>query len=232
MEASFDRSKIIEKIKAILSKADPTRNDSEAEVQAALNMAQKMALKHGLDLDVISAEGKLDEEAEDRPFKQETKSAPTWVALIVNVVCNNHRVKCYRRSYGRGYSELRLVGLPRDLDVAEVICRYAVGTCAVLFKKWLESERRHRDISRSQALALRNDYVDGFVRGISQSYAKNVSETGLVPVAPTKTIEKYESLHLVKGRPDSRTRSGDMGAYMQGREDGINMNARKKLGGT
>lgn len=231
MEKNFDVSKIIEKIKAVLKKADPTRNNSQAEVQAALDMAQRLALKYGLDLDTIAAEGNIEEEAEDRLFKQDTKSAPTWVLLIVRVVCDNHRVKCYKRSYGGGGSEVRLVGLPRDLDVAEVICRYAIGTCSVLFKKWLEEERERRYISRGLALSLRNDYVDGFVTGISNSYAKNVAETGLVPVAPTKTIEKYESLNLRKCR-DSRTRMGDRRAWVQGQEDGRNMNARKKLGGS
>lgn len=49
-------SSIIETLKKILAKADPTRGATEAEAQAAMAAAQRLAIKHNIDLASVSVD--------------------------------------------------------------------------------------------------------------------------------------------------------------------------------
>lgn len=50
----MQNDEIVEKLKKILAKADPARNPSQAEVEMAMKMAQKLAIQHNIDLGTIN----------------------------------------------------------------------------------------------------------------------------------------------------------------------------------
>lgn len=54
-------TQLIEKLQKILARADASRNPSQAEVEAAMLMAQKLAAKHNLDISSIQAKMDADE---------------------------------------------------------------------------------------------------------------------------------------------------------------------------
>lgn len=224
-----DISKIIEKIKLVLKLADPSRNPEIHEVEAAMRKAQEIALRYGLDLDKISAEEHIDEEVIEYPLTFDTKSIAMWVLRIAGVVGENHRVKVWKRSQW-GADCVILMGYKRDCEVAEVIIRYAVGACSAMFRKWLDERKKVQTLTRSMSLALRNDYVDGFIAGIRNSYAANVKENGLVPVCPSKVLEVYDKMKFRTIR-STQKRAFDMQAYHAGVKDGESMSRRTPLKG-
>lgn len=224
-----DINKIIDKIKAVLKLADPSRNPEIHEVEAAMRRAQAIALKYGIDLDKISAEEHIDEDVVEVSMTFDTKTVATWVLRIADVVGENHRVKVFKRG-NSFHQEVILMGYKRDCDVAEVIIRYAVGTCSALFRRWLDERKKTQDLTRSQSIALRNDYVDGFIMGIRSSYAANVKENGLVPVCPTKVLDVFNGMKM-RTIKTSSIRMGDMDAYLSGKKDGEAMGSRKSLKG-
>ena len=76
--------KIIDKINKLLAVADPSKNPSEAEVQAALLKAQELMVKHGLEM------GDLNDTKEPEVIEENldtgTQTAATWRNLIANAI--------------------------------------------------------------------------------------------------------------------------------------------------
>ena len=222
----MDKSVIIEKIKNILAKADPSKNDSLAEIEVALATAQRLALKYGIDLDSIGED--KPEDVVSKVVDLGTKSTPSWASILVNIVAKNHRCKCYKQ-VRRDDSDLILMGLERDVDVAMVVALYTVGVARVMWEKYLKVlKSQGKSTTRSESLRYRNDYMDGFASGINENYKKNVQEYGLVPATPGIVQQKFEAMTLHQ-ESSSRSRMGDWGAYNQGYKDGREVSSRKPL---
>ena len=95
------REDVIEKVRKILAKADPSRNDCEAEAANALRIAKRLMAEHGLDTADIEVSG---EDAEDGNFnfvncQNETEYKGFYVNHIINAVATITSTRAFRTAH-------------------------------------------------------------------------------------------------------------------------------------
>lgn len=220
MTHKYTREEAYKKLKNILKKADPSKNPSEHEVQLALKIAQKFALEYHLDMAGISS----DDEAKPSDIitvalDLRTKSVPSWASMLVNIVAQNHNVVCYLSN-----SQIMLMGLPDMVEVAKITSEYVIDSAKALWKRHLATiETRNR----SESLAHRNDYMQGFRKGLRDAYKENVESHALVLVKPQALVVREEQLHLRKGATAHLIHAGSDSSYQAGVKDGKSTGAYK-----
>lgn len=100
-------SELNDKIKAILRRADESRNDSEAERDTAMKMAQKLMIENGITMADL---GNLDDEAlpEGRKFQRDsafvTARTESWRGSLLNAIAQVYFAEAYY--YKRSHSKV------------------------------------------------------------------------------------------------------------------------------
>lgn len=102
---------IVDKIRAILRKADESKNPSEEERDTALRLANRLLLKHGLSMADV---GELDED-EGHTFEHGSafdidSAEDAWRGLLLHRIATVYFCKVYRTNFGRGKARYMLVG--------------------------------------------------------------------------------------------------------------------------
>lgn len=100
----MSNEKIIDRVKKLLRKADADANPSEAERDAAMNMAQRLLMKHGLTMGDVGA---LDEDAHDREFihggeEATINATDPWESTLAHNIAQYFFVHTYRVRWGKG----------------------------------------------------------------------------------------------------------------------------------
>lgn len=113
------REEIINLVQNLLALGDKTRNNSEAEVETALNKVQELLIKHNIDMaEVIIKDGeKVADISIEREivFELKRSSMSTWEKVLINIVAEATETQGYTSKrykvleHGR-YSTINLVG--------------------------------------------------------------------------------------------------------------------------
>lgn len=188
---------ILARIRKLLALAG--NNPSRAEAESAMMKAQSMLASHGLAMH--------DLEPEASPVREQlvsgsTRRTPWWHDQVAMVVAANFRCAVFRRPVG-GYRRLVLVGRSGDLEVAEAVLELAIETAGREARRFLAARKRTAPWrSRTVSIALRNDFLHGFLTGLRESFRRNVEATGtaLMLVRPVEVVEHLDSLGLRPGR--------------------------------
>ena len=71
------------------------------------------------------------------------------------------------------------------------------------------------------SLRVRNDYFEGFIRGVRKAFKENVKENSLIVVQGKEVVDYVSKKNLRSGRISMRASFGDMTAYDKGYGDGL-----------
>lgn len=219
----------LETIKDLLELAK--KSDNIHEATSAMEKAQRIALKEGVDLNSINMEQEEKRNVIYWMVPQSTKTCPTWRMLLAMVIADNFRVKAIR-VIGDGCSQIKIVGLESDVEVFRVMFDYAETCLDIFFKRYLKEEKKARQLSRHDSLVMRNSYVDGFVSGIREGLKKNVECYALSLCLPVEVTNELSTMGLKKKKATSlKMDLGDYKTRMRGYEDGKEAGNRNKLEG-
>ena len=222
----------IDRIRKCLALAKGTTNEHEAE--SAMKMAQRLALSEGLDLEKLDLEDTKDDKVYEERLEQETVTLPSWKAQLAVTISSNFRTKVIK-SYEGEKSFVVIIGKKEDIEITKEMICYAESCLNHFFKKFYADEKKRwleefgEKISRSDAMAIRNTYVDGYLSGLNKAFRQNVQEYNLMVVTPTAVTEYYDNMKLRKGSSDRRVRARDTGAFSAGYEDGKSVGNRNRL---
>lgn len=213
------------KIKKIRDLLDLSQSDNIYEAEDALKKAQRLAAKYGISMDDVFG-AKEEKVLDESFFELKQKTVPTWVGRLAMVICDNFKTKAYIRG-GQGWSKLMILGLKEDVEVTKYVITYTMDCFDKFFKKFLKSKG---STSRSESIRLRNDYFEGFLKGIREAFSENVKEFGLVLVCDALVEKRYAELHLRQRRTVS-ARSFDRDAWEAGKRDGRSISQRDRIHG-
>lgn len=233
-------STVLQKLQKILSRADTSRGATEAEAQAAMAAAQRLAIQHNLDLAAVMASGPA-----DAPAKLETDK-------VELVAPNKHRPysepiahvlqDCFDVSViwvGRDARAV-IIGEKTDVQLATYCWGWLQQTFPRLFRQYCDA----RGLPFLTGIPRRSYYV-GLSRGIRESNqrqraeAKTDKATGqsfaLVLVKKEELVQARvaEEFPMLRNMA-RRTRSMDHEAFAHGQLEGrkIKLNAGLQGGST
>ena len=212
----MSNQELIERIKKCLALA--SNNSNENEVRNAMKMAQTLALKSNIDIDSIELfdDVKKQDVVNDK-LNQNTKNFQMWRYRLCKVISDNFKVGIYVNRDYRG-SWIGLIGEKDSIEIAKQVFAYAEAAYISLSKKFIDSVKLTRHLNRSITVRLKNDYFEGFLKGIDEAFKENVEEMGLIVIKPDEVIQFMGGLSQTKRK--SAVRSGDAEAQERGKSDG------------
>lgn len=219
----------LEKIKGCLRLA--RNNDNLNEAEAAMQMAQRLALKEGIDLDNLEDQEEQKLNVTHHVVPQKTKTAPTWRCLMATIIANNFRVKCVRVKTSEDSSHIKIIGTEQDVEVWKVMFDYAETCLDIFFKRYLKEKKYQGTVvNRHDSLIMRNSYVEGFLNGIREALDKNVECYALSLTLPVPVQEELDKLHLTTSRVNKpQMDPEDTESRHRGYEDGRAAGDRNRL---
>lgn len=236
MTKSNDMEKVLAKIRKMLAMAENDRGDNINESAVAASMAEKLMRKFNLShADVL-----LEELDDDSMVAYETNvgyksRVPTWVSAIIVATARLHDCEAqynhegYRNKTGYHYKKIiTFLGDKGDVIVA-----------AWVFEYLMKEIKRHTNNYKKEYGAS-NIATDSFRKGCASEVANTIMRmtrekeeevrqhtTGTALVIRKKELikEKFK-VEYSKG---NRTRMGDWGAAMAGREAGASISVRQGI---
>lgn len=212
---------VIAKIEKLLALAG--NNPSEAEAQAAMLKAQKLMAEHNLDMTQFQDKPQEKKEAITEYFRGYHNT--NWAISLARVICDNFRCNLLRAP---GYG-LVFIGLKEDVAICKAVFSFAAQ---VLDKNMAKLRRQYRK-QNLPTDGISGDYAAGFIAGLRDKYKEQVEKNnwGLILVKDALVEQKTKDLTNPRGKPHSGkklNRSGDMGLYTKGYQDGKNLGTDQK----
>ena len=181
-----NEQKIIDKIQAILSRANNNANEHEAQV--AMAHAQRLLLKHGLEMkDVEEVES-----SDIKPGFEITlgKRQPPEMQDIASILQEHFNVRCLFGQMKRGSRtesiNISFVGRKHYCEVANYTYLFLSRTYRELFTKFRQDLQGKRNIDGRKLERYRHSYYKGLTIGINDRLKAQKqafeAEYGLVPV--------------------------------------------------
>lgn len=120
--------KVIERVQAILRKADESKNDSEAERDVAISMANKMLLKHGLSMADVEAG---DDDAGPTWLHEQSGivtegDLDRWKGTLLHRIASVYFCKAYFLDLSGGRRRWMIVGKDANVATAKAMHEFIV----------------------------------------------------------------------------------------------------------
>lgn len=225
---------ILRKIKKALALAGNDPNQQEAET--ALLKAQEMMAKYNLSMGDVEEKERKKEVLNDQvtPYGR----TPYWKKRLAHIIGENFRVQSFTWTLN-GKSCIKFLGLQEDVELAKEMFEFACDSLEHLVRIYVAEAKREwfeKPVwGRGQFdnTGIKNDYISGFLNGLSAKFKEQVSKNGwgLVLVKDALVVQEVEKLNLrnaSSGKNVKRSRSSD--AYNRGYEQGKNLDNKIRIG--
>lgn len=212
------------KMKAIVKKVQKAMrlagNADDDEGQTSLLMAQKLMAKYNLSQSDIDIEGY---EEFDRDNKNVVEGDGTeytrlqwWMKSLASIIADNFKCYTFFRTYN-GKSKVVFMGMEQDVAIAKTVYDFAVSS--IKFFSDIYIKRNKLGGNRSQTMAIKNDYISGYLNGLKAKFKEQVEREnwGLIIIKDALVVQEYEKMDLRSGRSSTAT----MGGNSQARSDGF-----------
>ncbi len=191
---------VVEKIQKLLALAGEGNPEKE-ESETALLKAQELLLKYNMKIeDVENVVTEEEEVQSDTILSDATAKSYMWKAKIATVVCPNFRCSILLgnrwQSGSRKSKDLKVIGMPDDVSACAEVLRF---TFSFYNASWQTFKKDADSGSKAQTYALKNDYLNGFLRGLAERFAENVKEKALVLVRDGK-VDEFLKANAKPGR--------------------------------
>lgn len=205
---------VIEKVQKLLTLSK--NNSFEGESKAAMLAVQRLMAQHNLTMADIIVDEISDKEVVKENVASSTRLA-WWYKALGTIIADNFRCYVYIQ-YGRGPSSVVFLGLKEDVELAKQVYSFAVDTIKYLAGRYV----RHIRNQGSPTTGVRNDYIMGFLRGLTAQFKEQVNsnEWGLVLVKDSAVSDAYKNLNCTKGRRSKARSAGSSQAKQAGYSQG------------
>lgn len=212
--------RILDKIRKVLTLAE--NNPSEQEAQSALLLAQRLMVENGIAMADLKVSNKVDEEVVSEAAHDMTKT-PWWYYELARVLADNFRCKFFATTQGKGYSQVTFLGLKSDVETIKTLFNFATLTLKYQTQRLRTKYRKEGKPTDGIA----NDYIAGFLKGLKDKFAEQVSQNGwgLVLVTGAAVIKSFEAMNLGSKAAPKHKRAHDSDAYGLGIERGRAFNS-------
>lgn len=224
MTVNNDRIKIIEKIAALLAKADSTTFEAEAET--ARRLAAKLISNYEIKNSELGSKEEFVIVNIDSGNARRKNMKHALCYTFISEYCGVYMITC-RTQY-------RLIGKKNDVEAAIYMMNVIWSQVEQMTERWYAKAKRNYGVSAKD----KNSYQHGLISGvhynldkINAEVFKYKREAGLVPVnqnvADKKKAEDwYTNQHKVK-QNNVNVRSG--AAYQNGMKDSENITMRNRV---
>lgn len=227
----MEDAKVLDKITKLLALSEGTHSQEEA--QSAMLKVQELLLTHNLSMGDVSGVTKKNtkKEVDDTVSDISRPRMPWWWRNIATVIGENF--KCYiffRSKYVPGKWEkvkhIGLIGLKEDVEVATLTIKFALRTAESCHKAWKKEYAKTHDTHRGRGgnsgSYMKNDYMLGFISGLKERFARQVTEKALVIVKDALVEKTYNVRKKKMGNISTNVSvSNNAAAYTQGHKDGL-----------
>lgn len=173
-------SEVVDKIRAILRRADESRNDSEAERETAMRKAQALMLEHGI---TMSDLGNLDDEdlPEGRKFGHDeafvTARTESWRGSLLNRIAKAYFAKVWysTRSHSRVWY---LAGRADHVRATLMMFDWVEPQFQERFNNELEKMGLYQRLARKYALLVAGVPIHMLDRLLSDTTDEELAEIG------------------------------------------------------
>lgn len=208
----LEKEDAVEKIKKLLEKANKEKNDSQAEIEAAALMAQRLMAKYDVNIDEID----LKEIHEIVHGELDIRKYRSWKFSLAHLIGDNFRCEHY---FSGGYKWLRFMGHSSDVAIANemFVFLYKIGN-----RNALRLERQVRKQAGS-AIGVYQSYVQGFVQGLKEKLDEQCRALMLVIPDDVKLAYEEKRKGFAKNKRSVFTRYAETlihEAYIKGQYDG------------
>lgn len=150
-----------------------------------------------------------------------------WLYRLARIIAKNFRVRYYYVS-GKPI-ELHFVGIVSDVQIAQITFEYARGSASYCARQFLQLPDIRRKYKRKWQ--LKQDYLEGYLKGLSQTFRKQVLTNGyeLALQVPEVVQTEIEKIGLVPGKDTSHT-VRDREAFYSGYAEGVRFKDKDRLG--
>ncbi|WP_025683619.1 DUF2786 domain-containing protein [Paenibacillus maysiensis] len=197
-----------------------TGNGNAEEAQAAMLLAQRLMAKHGLTTSDLKTEENQTVEASRGTVRK--SRIQWWEEKLTTIIAENFR--CY--GFLRRGRLIGFLGLPDDVAIATEVFQFAENAIRYHLAEYLKQVYSPYSPSRKRTNAIKNDYIDGFLKGLSDKFREQVANESLALVLVKHEVVEtaYHEAGWKKGKQINRTSAGDQSAMLQGYEDGRKFN--------
>ena len=189
--------KVISKIRKLLDRT--VNNPHQGEVEAALLLAQRLMVEHGVTMmDVATEDQKKTKEVVKEAGHDFTRT-PWWYKELGMILANNFRCYLYMDRVTGGGSRVMFMRLRDDVEITKVLFQYA------MINIHYQTQRMRRKIRKqgtpTDGIAV--DYTRGFLNGLRDKFREQVdtNQWGLVLVKDSDVVEAYDKMSFTKGKP-------------------------------
>lgn len=212
-------SKVVDKIQKLLRLSS---SDNQNEAQLAMQRAQELMAKHNIEM----GEAKETEVVDSFIIGEETKGLSSNRKLLAAAMAPHFQVFLIITLNDKMQERISVIGRIDDVKIFLDSFNWTYNAANQLFKNFLKEQG---SMSRSQSIALKNDYFAGFRLGLTEALKKNVTEKSLMIRVPDCVEEFVEAKypHLRKGKPVSKTSANSIDAILAGRRDGGSVKGMK-----
>ncbi len=228
---------VLQKLQKILSRADTSRGATEAEAQAAMAAAQRLAIQHNLDLAGVMASGPVDAttprlETDKTQLRAPNKHRP-YSEPIAHVL-----IECFDvRVIWVGAADAVVIGEKTDVQLATYVWGWLQGVFPRLFRQYCDDN----GLPFLTGVVRRSYYV-GLGQGIRENNrrqraeAKADARTGqsfaLVLVKKDEVVQARVAQEFPQLRSiPNRARSVNHEALGSGRAEGRKIKLNAGIGG-
>lgn len=213
---NMDNKRVLEKVRRLLALSDKTKNESEAEAEAALLKAHELMAKYDITMDEASEEKVA--------YVNEVCSSKWNMGFrkpLAVIIAQNFRCETYLRGSG---GSVVFFGHATDARIAKEVFEYAYKFAMK------EGNRMYNENYQTgrPTQGVFNSYVNGFLIGLKTKLGEQ--STALMVVTPADVKETFENMSKEFKQSSGGMRQGDFDrdAYTQGIQDGKTvMNGRR-----
>ena len=212
----MDNKQVLEKVKRLLALSDKTKNESEAEAEAALLKAHELMAKYDITMDEASEEKVA--------YVNEVCSSKWNMGFrkpLAVIIAQNFRCETYLRGSG---GSVVFFGHATDARIAKEVFEYAYQFA---MKEGNRVYNKNYQLGRPTQ-GVFNSYVSGFLSGLKTKLGEQ--STALMVVTPPDVKSTFEDMSKGFKQSSGGMRNGDLdyNAYTQGVQDGKTiMNGRR-----
>lgn len=234
------REDIMKRLEALLN-LKTSRGATQAEMETAMAMAQRLAFKHRIDLDEVIAnpqgEYKYGQDMVRRTIRTLSPMAHQLICVLL------HRYFGVNIVLASSDSEVHIVGMPVDVDFAIYVYAFLRVTFYKLwfiYKQELIDTEVKPEIGKKAEMSFYTGLSTGLNKKLGQSkvdmeheLAKNNNSGALVLVDDhkaaliKKTDEEFPDVHKV----NIKKTTADVKAWAAGNEAASGLNINKAIGG-
>jgi hypothetical protein len=216
-----DKSKniedIITKIKGCLALANDGADSDESDT--AMLLAQKMMMKYNLSINDIDYDNKPIRKNVMEGDGTEYTKLQWWMKSLALIIADNFRCYTFTRSFNKR-TKITFLGLEQDIAVCKAIYEFAL----IKIKFHSDNYIKKRGIggNRGTTIAVKNDYIAGYLQGLKAKFKEQVETEGLalILLKDALVVREYEGYTMGSGSRIKRKTSGDSDAMQKGYSDG------------